>query len=184
MSLGIIFAILNPQWLPGGFQYAVSRTEKGGEIYEGALLEDRVDASAATRIEIWKGAVEMIKDNPVWGMGYGVFPYAIPAYVPNIGERDAHNTYLIIAAEMGIPVLVVFLLIIMVLFRNVFWLYTRVQDPFIKAVALGMLGGIAGMIVVNMFGSRLESEEVSAYFWILAGLIVRAVIMKKRKEIT
>lgn len=178
-----LFAILNPQFLPGGMRYAIDRTQGREQIYDNAPLEDTLDRSAASRIEIWKGAAQMIKDNPFWGVGYGVFPYAIPMYTPGIGEMDAHNTYIILAAEMGIPVLLVFLLIILALYKNTFWLYVRVQDPFIKAVALGMLGGIAGMMMANMFGSRLESEEVSAYFWILAGLIIRAVLMKKRGQI-
>ncbi len=179
----MVFVVLNPQFLPGGMRYAINRTKGGEAIYENTPFEDTIDKSAATRIEIWKGAAQMIKDNPWWGVGYGVFPYAIPMYVAGMGEMDAHNTYIIIAAEMGIFVLFIFLLIIFVLFKNTLWLYKRVQDPFIKAVALGMLGGIAGMLMANMFGSRLESEEVSAYFWILAGLIIRAVLMKKRGEI-
>jgi O-antigen ligase len=198
MCLCIIFAFLNPQFLPGGMRYAIDRTSKNEgrpfeetldtstagktEIWKGAF-DESLDASSAIRLEIWRGAAQMIKDSPIWGVGYGVFPYAIPMYTPGIGEMDAHNTFLIIAAEMGIPVLLIFILIILIIFRNSFWLYTRTQDPFIKAIALGMLGGIAAMFVANMFGSRLESEEVSSYFWILAGLIVRAVIMKKRKEI-
>jgi putative inorganic carbon (HCO3(-)) transporter len=184
MCFGILFALFNPQWLPGSMRYAIQRTSGGEQMYDNVPFEDTLDRSSATRIEIWKGALQMIKDNPWWGVGYGVFPYAIPMYVPSVGEIDAHNTYIIIAAEMGIFVLFVFLLIIFVLFKNTLWLYRRIEDKFIKAVALGMLGGIAGMLVANMFGSRLESEEVSAYFWILAGLIIRAVIMKKRKEIT
>lgn len=183
LCFGILFALMNPQWLPGSMRYAIDRTKGGEAIYENTPLEEMVDTSAAVRLEIWKGAAAMIKDHPWWGVGYGVFPYAIAAYVPQVGEMDAHNTYIIIAAEMGIFVLFIFLLIIFALFKNTFWLYTRVQDPFIKAVALGMLGGIAGMIIANMFGSRLESEEVSAYFWILAGLIIRGVLMKKRNEI-
>jgi O-antigen ligase len=177
------FAILNPQFLPGGMRYAIDRTSGGEQIYDNVPFEDTLDRSAATRIEIWKGAAQMIKDNPWWGVGYGIFPYMIPMYTRGIGEMDAHNTYIIIAAEMGIFVLGIFLLIIFLLFKNTFWLFKRVKDEFIKAVALGMFGGIAGMVMANMFGSRLESEEVSAYFWILAGLIVRAVIMKKKGEI-
>lgn len=190
MCLGIIFALLNPQFLPGGMRFAIDRTEKTDnkgfameQIYEGAPLEDTVDASSANRITIWKAALEMIKDNPLWGVGYGVFGYALGYYNPNFSGWDAHNTYLIIAAEMGIPVLLIFMIIIFILFKDSFWLFTRVEDRFIKAVALGMLGGIVGMLVANMFGSRFESEEVSAYFWVLAGLIMRAVLMKKRKEI-
>ena len=183
MCLGILFALFNPEFLPGSMRYAIERTKGGEAIYDNTPFEETIDKSAATRIEVWKGAAQMIKDNPWWGVGYGVFPYAIPMYVSGVGEIDAHNTYIIIAAEMGIPVLIVFLLIIFVLFRNVFWLFTRVEDRFVKAIALGMLGGIAGMLMANMFGSRLNSEEVSAYFWILAGLIIRAQIMKKNKLI-
>lgn len=183
MSIGIVVMLLNPEWLPGSIRYTIDRTVKTEQIYGSHGLEDRVDRSAAMRLEVWKGAFEIIKENPLWGVGYGVFPYVIPYYVSGVGEIDAHNTYIIIAAEMGIPVLLVFLLIILVLFRNAFWLYTRVNDYFIKATALGMLGSLSGMLVVNMFGSRLNSEEVSAYFWVLAALIIRAVIMKKKKQI-
>lgn len=184
LCVAAVFAVLSPQWLPGGMRYAIERTSAGDQIYDETPFEDTIDRSAASRIEIWKGAWQMIQDNPWWGVGYGVFPHAIPYYVSGIGEMDAHNTYIILAAEMGIPILVIFLLIILVLFKNTVWLYGRVEDKFVKAAALGMLGGIAGMLVANMFGSRLESEEVSAYLWILAGVIIRAVIMKKRGEIT
>ncbi len=183
ICIAILFMVLNPQFLPGGLQYAVSRTVKGPGAYGDPSLEDRVDSSSSTRIEIWKGAAEIIKDHPLTGVGYGVFPYVLPQYVPQVGEMDAHNTFLIIATEMGIPTLLVFLWIILVVFRHSLWLYTRSKDLFIKAVGLGMLGGISGMVIANLFGSRLESEEVSAYFWILSGLIVKAVIMCKRKEL-
>lgn len=183
LCLGIVFVLTNPEVLPGGLQYAVTRTLKGPGVYENPDIASRVDTSSATRIEIWRGALEMIKDNPLTGVGYGVFPFVIPQYVPGVGEMDAHNTYIIIAAEMGIPTLFVFLLIIFLIFKHSLWIYKRCQDPFMKAVGLGMVAGVAGMVVANFFGSRLESEEVSAYFWILAGLIVKAVILKKRKEI-
>ena len=33
----------------------------------------------------------------------------------------------------------------------------------------------------NMFGSRLDSQEVSSYFWILAALIMRLKILDQRE---
>lgn len=184
LCFAAFMAVLNPQVLPGGLRYAVDRTSSGkaDSFYEGLPLEQTVDPSAGKRIEVWKGALGIIKDNPWWGVGYGVFPYAIPYYT-NLQEIDAHNTYFLIAAEMGIPVLLLFLLIILVVFKNTFWLYRRVKDKFFKSTALGMLGGLSGMLAVNMFGSRMESEEVSSYFWILSGLIISAVRMYKKKQI-
>ena len=45
-----------------------------------------------------------------------------------------------------------------------------------------MLGGLFGLLMVNMFGSRLNAEEVSAYFWIYAGLIMAGVRMEKKEQ--
>ena len=96
---------------------------------------------------------------------------------------DAHNSYLIIAAEMGLPALLVFLWILAVVFVKTRWLYRYGRDPFFKAMALGWLGGLSGLLVANMFGSRLHSEEISSYFWILCGLMLRAVAIEREKRL-
>ena len=61
------------------------------------------------------------------------------------------------------------------------WLYRRSRDPFFRAMALGWLGGLSGLLVANMFGSRLNSEEISSYFWILCSLIMRAVWIEQQQ---
>lgn len=177
MSLAVVM-ILNPVLLPEGIRNRMSSTFSDEKVLT-IDIEDVKDPSAQGRIDIWRGAIEMIKDYPVFGVGYGLFPKIIPMYVP-VGNRDAHNTYLILAAEMGIPALIIFLIILLIMIRNSYWLYRQCNDKFIKAFALGLLGGLFGLLMVNMFGSRLNSEEVSAYFWIYAGLIMAAVRMKQK----
>lgn len=177
----MIFAILNPIFLPGGIRYRMSMTSKN----EGILSTDTqqiTDPSVTNRLEIWKGAIRMIKDHP-FGTGYGTFPFFIPYYTAIEKRMDAHNTYLILAAEMGIHTLTIFLVILFILFKNTLWLYKKIKDRFIRAVTLGFLGSLGGLVMANMFGSRLITEELSSYFWILAGLIMSCVIMKKKKEI-
>ena len=97
------------------------------------------------------------------------------------GGWDAHNTYLIITAEMGIPALIIFLWVILLIFLNTRSLYLSTKDPFAKAFALGWIGGIFGLLLSNMFGSRLDSQEVSSYLWIIAALIMRLKILDKRE---
>ncbi|MBI3999975.1 MAG: hypothetical protein HY351_05100, partial [Candidatus Omnitrophica bacterium] len=75
----------------------------------------------------------------------------------------------------------VFLLIIFITIWNTYWLYRTTQDPFAKGLALGFLGGLFGLLASNMFGSRLDSQEVSSYFWILAALIMRLQILDQRE---
>lgn len=182
-SIILISVILNPVFLPEGIQYRLSQTFSKGQVIS-TNVEDVTDASVGKRMLIWQGALQMIKDEPLFGFGYGVFPFVIGSYAPQIKEMDAHNTYLILAAEMGIPALLIFLLILVLLIKNSWWLLQHTEDKYFKAFALGTLGGLFGLLVANMFGSRLNSEEVSAYFWLLSGLVMRAVIMRKNNEMT
>jgi putative inorganic carbon (HCO3(-)) transporter len=70
--------------------------------------EDR-DPSAGTRLVIWSAAWEMIKSHPL-GVGIGHFQSEIGNYAPDagIGKRDAHNSYILCAAETGLPGLAAF----------------------------------------------------------------------------
>ena len=198
--VGLILAVLNPVLLPKGIAYRLLSTFKNVEVLEEERREEGkeenlgevaadiykgegniLDRSAQSRLEIWKGALRMIGDYPAFGTGYGTFFYMIPFYTPELRgmQIDAHNSYLIIAAEMGLPALFAFLLILSVAFWKGYRLYKTAKDPFIKATALGFLAGLFGLLMANMFGSRLDHEEIAGYFWILCALIMRSVVLEK-----
>ncbi|MBI4355950.1 MAG: O-antigen ligase family protein [Candidatus Omnitrophica bacterium] len=177
-----LFALANPVVLPAGIRYRLGQTVQGGEY---ALQQDdlaqNLESSAASRIVIWRGAWQMIREHPWRGVGYGAFPRFIPHYtVGRIGEMDAHNSYLLIAAEMGLPTLAVFLLVLVMVWHYTCWLYRHAQDPALRAIALGFLAGLAGLVVANLFGSRMDAQEVTGYFWVLCGLVMRGVLMERQ----
>jgi putative inorganic carbon (hco3(-)) transporter len=72
------------------------------------------DASAAYRLVIWSAAWEMFKANP-GGVGVGQFrnrigQYAVhPSEYALVHDRDAHNSYILCAAETGVLGLAVYL---------------------------------------------------------------------------
>jgi putative inorganic carbon (HCO3(-)) transporter len=68
-----------------------------------------LEGSAAQRLEIQKVAWRVFADHPILGVGLGCYPVANARYSPGLGSRDTHNTYLNIAAEVGIPGLVLWL---------------------------------------------------------------------------
>ena len=178
----IVFVASNTWMLPAGIRFRMGQTVVKPSVFdeEGAGIVESLEASAAHRVEIWRGAVEMIKDYPWWGVGYGEFPRFIGRYTQGLEEkRDAHNSYLLIAAEMGVPTLVVFLLVIIIAWWLSRRLYLRTRDLAMKGMALGVLAGIEGLLVVNMFGSRADDQTVASYFWILCGLVVRALLIEK-----
>ncbi len=181
--VALALAVANPMILPSGVRYRLGQTVESGHLsrLSEEPLEESLEASAANRIAIWKGALAMIREHPMWGVGYGAFPYRIGSYTEDRQRgRDAHNSYLLIAAEMGIPTLLVFLLVLAVAGRYFGWLHTHAKDPFLKATSLGLLAGLWGLLVANLFGSRMDDQAVSSYFWVLCGLAMRAVVLERQ----
>lgn len=77
-----------------------------------------VDNSLLSRVTETAAAGLVMLDHPVIGVGPAMFPAYYEPYANNIGilvrndaEREAHNLYLGVGAELGIPGLVVFLLV-------------------------------------------------------------------------
>lgn len=180
LILVFILALLNPILLPKGIAYRLASTFDNEQVYAHSV-DEIVDKSSQRRIEAWKGGMLMIKQKPLFGFGYGLFPYLIPHYAP-VRSMDAHNTYILIAVEMGIPALLVFLLVLFIIFINTRRLYVTTKDPFMKALALGFLGTLGGVFVANIFGGRLDSQEMSSYFWILAALIFKALYLEREEN--
>ncbi len=188
LIIATALAIFNPILLPAGVRYRMSQTFTKPVSYTDSVsreeqVEDSLDGSSRSRLEIWKGAFKMIKEQPIFGIGYGLFFPLIKYYWVGGYSIDAHNTYLIIAAEMGLPALILFLWLIFMVIWHTYTLYKETEDSYTKSVALGFLGGLFGLLASNMFGSRLDSQEVSSYFWILSALIMRLKILDQRERL-
>lgn len=70
------------------------------------------EGSAEQRWQIWETGMRVAKSNPVTGVGLGGFRYSVGTASAALGNRDAHSTYLTLAAENGIPGLLLFLLLV------------------------------------------------------------------------
>lgn len=76
-------------------------------------LDLEQDASTSARLLLWKSAAEIAKDHPLVGTGWGSFAAQYPAYRDPSENTTAgiyaHNDYVQLAAEGGIPALVLML---------------------------------------------------------------------------
>ena len=138
----------------------------------GDTITDKLDESARTRVVIWKGGLEMVREHALFGVGYGKFPSRIGEYAPEVAGKDPHNNFLKIAAEMGIPALVSFVLLLLICLWRSYRIYGKVDDALLKAMLLGYMGSVVGLMVANMFGSRLDSDEITTQFWAMTGAVV------------
>ena len=70
------------------------------------------DTSATNRLEVWDAGYRMIQDRPL-GVGAGNFAYAIKFWYPGGVMRDAHNTFLRCAGELGLHSAVLLMVIVL-----------------------------------------------------------------------
>ncbi|HEX6315041.1 MAG TPA: O-antigen ligase family protein, partial [Gemmatimonadaceae bacterium] len=103
----------------------------GASVDEGMVGVDP-EGSAESRWQIWKVAASVVQAHPLTGVGIGMMPitHRWESLRQGLdwrvrGERDTHNTYLRIAAETGIPGLMLYLSI---------WGFVMVKLTQVKAV--------------------------------------------------
>ncbi|MGH9412167.1 MAG: O-antigen ligase family protein [Terriglobales bacterium] len=66
--------------------------------------------SSNTRLALWQAGLNMIEQHPLRGIGLGEFKAEVERYAAGHDDLDhiAHNTYLALAAEMGLPALMLY----------------------------------------------------------------------------
>lgn len=153
------------------------------------------------RMAHWQAGWEMFRDHPFLGVAPGNYPavyedYYIPPWREPLGH--AHNYYLNMAAETGVPGLLAFLLMLGLAFRAL-RRRIRATDPkgslsntrgtglasgeastialdpplspvFARALALGLLGSLAMFSIHNLFDNLLV-HGVGIQIGVLLGLI-------------
>jgi len=134
-----------------------------------------IEASAAHRLELWDRAMALFEQHPVFGIGFGGFGLSMPE-----GElTDTHNFYMKTMSEQGIIGLSVLAALLLAALRSAWRLIRRAQTPFHKGLGFGFMGCVIAMMITNIFGDRWSYFVLGSYFWILWGIVDRAVLISK-----
>ncbi len=134
--------------------------------------EGTLDSSSTRRIDVWKSSIELVKDNPVTGIGFNVFQY-LPGY--ELG--DTHNIFIKILLEQGVIGFFIFLILFWLVFIRGWHLYRKSNDTFLKGLGLGFIACLAATIVANFFGDRWTYPQIGAYFWVFLALVERGNLL-------
>jgi O-antigen ligase len=164
MTFGLIIAGIGVLYLSDARMLERTSTITAGQ-------EER-DSSAQSRIEIWNGGVKMLLNNPVFGVGPGNFYQNIGKYQPLHPGRDAHNTFIRCAGELGFPGLIILLLIllnaarILLKLKQNFFMLPPDTGEEIRWLSYGCLTALAAMLAYGMTGTLIYTE----YLWWLLTL--------------
>lgn len=139
-------------------------------------LQDMDEASIwGGRLAAWKGCVEIIEKSPLCGMGLGTFPWSFTRVRPQgLTSRwiEAHNDYLQIVSEMGLPVLVPLIWGIILIFKEGLLSFWRTPSRLWAGVSLGALGGILAILVHSVSDFNLQITSNGMVFSCLVGLVL------------
>ncbi len=157
----------------GGLCLAGLLTLSAGRV--AVELKNPQGQSIKFRQEVWKGTVEMIKDHPIMGVGFGAFGTAFPPYRPlslmmwqterSYEVNHAHNWILEWTAETGVVGLALLLLFGWYVLSQWWRLYSAKAIP--RALGAGAFALFAGVAVDNLFdlNSFLPSTLVPLLFF-------------------
>ena len=139
------------------------------------------------RLEIWSRAIYGIQDFPFTGMGMNTFRKVVPVLYPlftispEVDIAHAHNEFLQVALDLGIPGLITFL----ALYIGAFWmladiwratrhpsLNTEHWSQITRALALGLGGGLLAHLLYGLMDAVALGAKPGVLFWMLLGLIV------------
>lgn len=154
--------------------------------------------STVFRVYTWKATANMIADQPWLGVGPGVYAIAYPQYTIAGSTRLAHSSYLQLAAESGVPALIAFLLMLVVVARGalvgIAGGSTRPADhpreapdepvsdaitwtdlvPFSawRLMNCALFAALLGSAIRSLIDSDWYVIGVSLPFWVVAGVMV------------
>jgi O-antigen ligase len=128
------------------------------------------DPSNADRIAMMKSGWRMIKSDPLTGVGPDMVIQVYPGYLDKgaVNQRNPHlhNVPLQIAAERGIPALLVWLWFVVTLVRD-FWRARRSDQPSLSNAALACIGA---MLAAGLFEYNFGDSEFLMLFLVLVTL--------------
>jgi putative inorganic carbon (hco3(-)) transporter len=120
------------------------------------------------RLVAWQVALEEFGSSPVLGVGPGNFEGRFEEFVlspsPEVGALAAHNAYLSVLAELGLPGIGLFLAYLAMAWSRLRRRFPGDQD------ADGLQSALAAGFVVAMVGALFLTEQFYAPLWLLPAL--------------
>ena len=130
----------------------------------------------SARIGLWKNALIIIKDNPFTGAGYGpnIFRYLKDKYditnrISKTQQPDAHNLYLQIMVETGIPGILAFLFLIFRWYQVTLRKWRKLKAGWEKEFLTTILTSIGAILFYGLVGYFYEDRN-GLFFWLFLSL--------------
>lgn len=147
-----------------------------GTLQKGPLSSLLYQSSVTYRGDYWRAGMEMTKSHPFTGVGldsYGDYYRASRTLAatlrrgPDVTSNSAHNVFFDISSTGGIPLLVIYLAMVVLVLRSTYRLIRGFEYRWAAVAAIGAWAAyiVQSIISINQLG-------LAVWGWILAGVII------------
>lgn len=133
----------------------------------------QVTKDSKTRFEVWRESAALVRARPLFGAGWGAYPHLYPqvqATQLEFAVEHAHNDYLELATEFGIPGAALLVAIAAGIAARALALAWRTLEDRAAYHALGAASGIAALGVHSFADFNLRLPANALIFSTLLGL--------------
>jgi len=187
----IVLAISRNRWFwlsfPSLAAIALSRVwSVGAESFLDSVLMLDVTGTAAGRFEVWQRALYMIQDFPYTGIGLNMFPYVgdvmYPYFLlgPDAKVPHAHNNFLQVAIDLGIPGLVAYLALLITFCLCAWRVYQGSRSRSTRLLSAGLFSGMLAHQVYGLTDAITLGAKPGFIFWIMLGLMAALYNLQAR----
>lgn len=136
------------------------------------------EQSLAERFDLWQLAINVIQAKPLTGTGINTYTKAHEKYDRKkswrVKEYYAHNGYLQMAAEIGIPGLSAFLAFLVIFISRALHKSLSLAPPE-RNIAVGLIASLLSFLVFAASDTLLHNPQSVMHFWFFAGLLAAAL---------
>jgi O-antigen ligase len=147
------------------------------------------DISSMERVYRWVAAGHMLSERPILGLGSSNFPdfykpYTVKSfrtYVSDNPEKSSlHNTFLTYTLEQGVPGLLIFGILIILIFVYSERIALRPLTKEMRIQFNATIGCIATILVLLTLNELLEIDKVGSFFWASIAMLVNIDIQSRK----
>ena len=146
--------------------------------------EARSEISGGMRLSIDRDAFRMFRAKPMLGWGLRTFPVVYPQYrsfYTNFFVNEAHNDYLQLLAEMGLPGFGVMVWFLIVLYRTALGKIRNWPSEVSGAVTLACMLGCTGILVHSLLDFNLQIPANAALFYVVCTVAAAPPLLQRAR---
>ncbi|MBI4753151.1 O-antigen ligase family protein [Candidatus Desantisbacteria bacterium] len=150
-----------------------------------SILSYEQDSTAMQRVYAWQAGYKMFLSNPLTGVGVGNFKDLSIQYNPKMPDKiTAHNSFVQVVAECGLPGIIIFLALFITTGRELLRLRQFAQKSHKHLWLLPIVNMIEVSICGYIIGYSFSSGTYLWLLYILMGLTAVLSQITTQKEVT